>query len=251
MPKLHQLLAVEGPLKGQATKVRTELKATFSSKRHLFGSKLVTFTPLAEGASPKTEEQLEIQTDVPKELAWISNILAKALDASYNIAEANTAARADVVLDDDMQTVLLQGVPATALLELEKRCSEIKELAEAIPTLDPAKGFKPDPDKGAGIYRAREEVRDRTKKVKKILVKYPATKEHPAQTEVYDADEVIGTLRTQEWSGLLTPASKAAILERVETLQRAVKSARAKANEAEIALDKKIGEALLKYIFEG
>ena len=87
---------------------------------------------------------MSIQTTVQKELGWIKGHMAKALDASFQVAEANTKARADVVLEDDAGTVLLKDVPATALLELEKRAVEIQQLVASIPTLDPAKGFTPD-----------------------------------------------------------------------------------------------------------
>src|SRR5690348_10944471 len=106
--KLHELLAAEGNLETQATKVRADLANTFEKKRHLFEEARVVFTPNTEGASSQTESQSDIQTTVKKELNWISPILAKALDASYQIAEANTLARADVVLDDDSETVLLK-----------------------------------------------------------------------------------------------------------------------------------------------
>jgi hypothetical protein len=43
MAKLHELLAVNSNLAGQATKVLTELKATFEKKKHLFEEKKVVF----------------------------------------------------------------------------------------------------------------------------------------------------------------------------------------------------------------
>jgi hypothetical protein len=65
-------------------------------------------------------------------------------------------------------------------------------------------------------------------------VKYDAAKEHPAQTELYNADVEVGTIEEQEWSGLLTPAEKAAILARIEELTRAVRSARSRANDEQV-----------------
>ena len=116
--KLHELLAVETSLENQAAKVRTDLANTFDKKRHLFEEKRVVFTPFGENVQAVTETQSDIQTNVAKELEWVQDSLVKALDASYQVAEANTSARADVVLEDDAGTVLLTGVPATALLSL-------------------------------------------------------------------------------------------------------------------------------------
>lgn len=246
MAKLHELLAAESTVKAQADKVRADLSNTFDKKRHLFGEKIVTFVPNTEGAAPVTEEQSDLQSTVRTELRWISDLWAKAVDAAYQIAESNMAARADVVLDNG--TVLLKNMPATALLELEKRAGEIHALVTTIPTLDPAKGFKPDSDKGQGIFKAREVTKTRTKKTIRPIVKYEATKEHPAQVDLINEDLPIGTIREQEWSGLITPAEKADMLTRAEELRRALKTARSRANEATAATDK-VASKLFSYVF--
>lgn len=248
MAKVHELLAAEGTVKTQADKCRGDLLNTFDKKRHLFGEKVVTFQSNAEGVAAVTEEQSDIQSTVKTELRWIAGIWSKALDVAYQIAESNMGARAQVVLDDG--TVLLSNIPATALLELEKRAGEIHALITAIPTLDPAKGFKPDADRGEGIYRARDVIKTRTKKVPKVIVKYDATKEHPAQTEMVHVDEPTGVIREQEWSGLITPAEKADMLARAEELRRALKTARSRANESEAATGK-LGTLLFDYVFNG
>lgn len=250
MAKLHELLAVKTNLDGQADKAVGDQKDLFNKKRHHFGSQIKQFTPLAEGSKTTVEEQSEIQTTVAKELEWLSGIFAKHMDNTYQIDIANTQARADVVLEDDKDTVLLKNVPTTALLAMEGQITKIQELVTAIPTLDPSKGFMPDAQKGPGYFQARETVNNRTKKVKKVLIKYEATKEHPAQTEVYDADEVTGTLRTQEWSTLVTPAQKADMLDRCDILLRAVRRARSRANDFEIETSgNKVGKAVLSYVF--
>ncbi len=248
MTHLHELLAVDGNLKGQAEKVRTDMTSSFDKKRHLFTEKLVTFTPQEDGAVGVTEEQLDLQSTVRRELKWVADIWAQAIDVSASIAEANTRARADVILDDG--TVVFTGLPATALLELEKRLSEVQNLVQAVPTLDPAKGFSADAHREKGIYKARDDVKTRTKKVQRPIVLYDATPEHPAQTQLISEDVPVGTIRTQEWSGLLTPLEKSEMLERVEALRRAVKAARSRANEVEITQGK-LGEKLFQYVFDG
>jgi hypothetical protein len=170
MPKLHELLAIESNLETQASKVRADLANTFEKKRHLFEEKRLLFTPNTEGAQVVTEQQTDIQTTAQKELAWVQPHLAKALNASYQVAEANTQARADIILEDS-DTPLVKDVPATSLLELQKRLAEILHLAQAIPTLDPAKGFTADPQRGPGIYKAREIRKTRTTEQPKVIVK--------------------------------------------------------------------------------
>ena len=243
----HELLAIEGNRETQVAKVRSDLVNTFEKKRHLFEEKRTLFTPNEEGAPQITEHQSDIQSTIRKELEWIRPHFTKLWDAEYQIEQTNTKAKADVVLEDG--TILAAALPATFLLQLQKRLAELMHLAQAIPTLDPAKGFVEDRDRGEAIYKAREVRKKRTTKKPQVIVKYDATKEHPAQTELYNADVEIGTIEEQEWSGLLTPAEKAAILARIEELTRAVRSARSRANDEQVDKEQKVADRLLKYVF--
>jgi hypothetical protein len=246
MPKMHELLAIESQHKGQAEASRKDLKTTFEKKRHLFEEKRTTFQPNTD-APAVTEHQSDIQSTINDELRWIAGIWTPALDVAYDVAEANTGARSDVVLDNG--TILLHDVPATALLELEKRAGEIQELIASVPTLDPAKGFVLDADRKGGIYKAREVTKTRTKKTIVPVVLYAATKEHPAQVKESSEDLPIGLIREQEWSGLITPKTKGEMLERVEELRRAVKKARQRANDFELVGRNKVGEKIFGFVF--
>jgi len=250
MAKLHELLAVCSNLEAQATKTRLELQNTFEKKRHLFGSKRVTFTPSnAEDGQPVTEDQSDIQTTVKAEVNWLSGFLVKGIDSGHMIDVANTLATADVMLEDG--TVVLSTVPATSLLQLEKRLKEVHDFISAIPTLDPAKGFVQDPAREEAVFKAREVTKTRTKKTLKVLTLAPATDKHPAQCKEYTEDVPIGAVLEQEWSSLITPAVKADLLERCENLTRAVKQARARANDLDLDVKgHKIGKALLDFIFQ-
>lgn len=246
--KLHELLAVDSSLKVQADKTRTELKSSFTSKRHLFTEKKIVTIPVQEGVAASTEIQSEIQTTVTKELEWLGGHLAKAIDVSYQIGVANQIAKADVVLEDG--TILLKEVPATVLLDLEKRVKEMIELISAIPTLDPAKGFTLDVDRGKGYYRARDISKTRTQKVQKPLVLYPATEHHPAQTQLVSVDEPVAKLDEQEWSSCLTVADKGVLFDRAESILRSIKAARSRANEISVDVSTlTIGSVLTKAVF--
>jgi hypothetical protein len=247
---LHELLAVEGQLKGQAESTRKELSATFDKKPHLFQEKVVTFTPAAEeGGQEQREQQSTIQTTVKEELAWITNLWSKALDTSVNVQRTCQVARADVELDDG--TIIMRDMPVLALLELEKRAGEMQELVKTVPTLDPAKGFTPDKDRGNGIYASREVKKSRTKKDQRPIVLYPHSPEHPAQTQLITVDVSVGTITEREWSGMITPAEKADMIARAEELQRAIKKARMRANSTATQAPKQHGADLLTYVFKG
>lgn len=246
--RLYELLAVEKNLEGQAHKTRTELIKTFTDKRHLFAEKLVTFTANSENSTAQPEEQSSIQTTVREEIKWLTPILAKSLDASYQIDLANTLAKADIETEDG--TTLLHNVPATSLLRMEHRFQEIHDLIAAIPTLDPAKGFATDTQRGSGIYKARDVKKFRTKKEFKPVVMVPPTKEHPAQVEKLYEDVPVGELLTQEWSALITPDTKAKLLNQCDQLSRAIKRALARANGQEVDVrNHKVAEKLLEYVF--
>ena len=250
MSKLHELLAVENDQRSQAETCRADLKATFSKKDHHFTKKLVTFKSKKEGVEDKTESQLDLQTTVRKELSWIGEKLAKAMDLGHQIDIANTTAHADIVLDSGK--ILLKSVPCTSLLRLEHRVLELRDLVQAIPTLDPAKGFALDITQGEGIYRAHDKEGPRTEKQFEFVVMVPPTDKHPAQVKELVADRPVGTVVTQEWSSALTVADKGDMLDRVEDVLRAIKKARARANELDIdVVQNRIGDTLLKYVFGG
>lgn len=249
MSKLHELLAVQGSLAGQASKVRGDLASTFEKKPHLFKAHKKCFTPIEEGALSTVEEQLDIQSTVAQEIEWVSKSLAKAVDVAFQVDLANTTAKASI--ETETGEKLADDIPATTLLQLEKRIAEWKDLIAVIPTLDPAKGFQLDRDHGAGHYKARDVTKRRTIKTKKLYVKYAATDKHPAQTELVDEDVLTGMILEQEWSGLITPALKAELLDRVETLLRAVSKARSKANDQVVDSEKhKLGKDLLDFVFK-
>lgn len=248
MAKLHELLAVQDSLDKQALKTTTELKGTFQNKRHLFEEKLVTFEPLDETQKTVTESQSNIQSTVKKEIDWISEILAKSYDIEYQIDSANTQAKADVV--DEAGTTLLKSVPATTLLQLEKQLAFLREFILTIPTLDPAKGFSPDSNKGVGIFQAKDVHKRRTAKVTRPLTLAPATDKHPAQVQLVQEDVPTGTIHEQEWSSMITPATKSDVLMKCENLIRYVKQARSRANEVDVDVRSlKLGKTVLDYIF--
>jgi len=250
LAKLHELVAVNGSTKGQWDRTRGDLMNTFTKKVHLFDEIIQVFTPDDETQPAITETQCTLQTSVRKELGWLSDFARNCIDVQYQIAVGNLTARADLVLPSGL--TLLKDIPATALLELENRLEELHGFAFSIPTLDPVKGYVLDPDRSDNtlgqVYKARDVLKVRTKKVTKPLVLYNHTDKHPAQVQAVIEDERIGEIRQTMWSGLITPAEKANIISRVEELQRAVKQSLSRAKDIDIDVKAlRIGETVLKY----
>src|SRR5262249_32467812 len=154
-------------------------------------------------------------------------------------------ARADVVVEGRR---LLEGVPVTHLLFLEKQLVDLRTFVEALPTLDAAEEWEYKAEFDS--YASKPSRTNRTKKVPKNHIKYEATKEHPAQVEMYMEDVWVGTWTTVKFSGATPAAAKNAMLERVGKLLDAVKVAREEANNHDVH-GVKVGGTVLGYIFAG
>lgn len=250
MPKQHELLAVFDNIKKQLTVVLKAQIAAFTSKPQLFMEYRRELYWLEEGKPKDQLEFLEIQSTVIEELTHIRKSQAKRIDIGYQIDVVNTRAFADIVSEDGV--VLAEHVPATFLMQMAHVLKEHQEFLKTIKTLDPAKSFKLDPDRGRGIYKAREVRKPTTKKTDTPVVLYPATKEHPAKVELKSYDVVIGHTLEQEWSGLITPAKKAELLDRSDQLLRAVMQAKAVANSQDVPDIKelRVANKLLNFLYD-
>jgi hypothetical protein len=245
MSKLHEKLAVRLSILGKCQLFIKEVADSFSSKHHLYNNVVVEYTADKEGALPVTEVRGKNPETVQQKLDYVGGALAKAIDVCNQINATNCIARADVIVNGK---TILSDLTTSMLLELEKHVGAAKAMLQTAPTLDPMKGFTPDPSQGAGIYKAREIVKDRTAKEKVVLTLAQATDKHPAQVQVYDKDVKVGTTRQNEWSGMLTPAEKAAKLAKIEDFLDGVKEAISRANNIDV-VGEKIGEVVANHIF--
>jgi len=245
MGKLHEVLAVEEDRKGQAKKILLEADKTFKNKQGHFEENIQVFKPLAEGAEDITEAHTPMVTTVEDKLEYVADVVAKYLDVAYQKENANTEAFADVVLDDG--TVLLEKVPATALLGLERELKNIADVYSSIPTLEP--GFLWSSDETTGNYKTYSR-RDRTKKEIQFKTIAQATKEHPAQVAQISQDVVTGVIEHTKLSSKFTSSHKSELLDRLDELKRAVKKARMRANSVEVQTVK-VGKKLFNYINKG
>jgi hypothetical protein len=142
----------------------------------------------------------------------------------------------------------MEGVPATYLLWLEKELTDLHTVISKLPTLDAGEDWEW--SAGQDCYASKPTETRSSKKMPRVLVKAEATKEHPAQTEVYSEDVVVGFWETVKFSGSLPAESVRKMTDRVNKLKEAVRVARAEANSHEVT-DKKIANAALDYVFTG
>ena len=88
---------------------------------------------------------------------------------------------------------------------------------------------------GEGYVRSRgEDTQWRTEKVLQHKVLAEPTEHHPAQIETWYEDRRVARIDKIHLSSAWTPSQKSEALARVDTLLRAVKKARQKANTAEV-----------------
>jgi hypothetical protein len=251
MPKLHEILAVESGLQTAAKKINEETIKTFGKKDEHFVEMVRDVKHFAEeDAKLDTNEAKAMVTTVFDKLLYTVQPNVRALDAYMQKEATNQKAAADIIVGD---AKLATDVPATVLLGLETKLTELRTVYEAIPTLAPGPTWEPDADrrKTGGVYRSvHPDVTFRTKKTMKPIIMAPATDHHPAQVQAIQEDVPVARITTQYWSGMITSAQKSDLLGRVDRLLRAVKRARQRANATEVE-KRTIGRELFDFIHEG
>lgn len=244
--KLNQLLAIEKGVKKQVYDTITQLN-NLAQKPHFFDGFSKTYQKLDENDADLPSETKKVQLHYVAMEETIAASLVELFDITARKDWSNLHAVADVKLEDG--TILAPSVPATHLLFLEKQLADLNTLVGNIPTLDIAEDWSRDPN-ATGIHRTGETKTHRTKKVPEILVKYPATDKHPAQTEVFTTDKVVGYWHQTKFSGAMPEPRKKQLLRRIDQLIRAVKQAREEANSIAETETPKVGEALLAFVFK-
>lgn len=240
--KLNQVIALVGGRKTAIQKLLTTVHHGWKADRVTGMTR--TYTPKNEDGERFPSENKVLQLRVLDELARVRAELADFWDLVALQEYSNTAARSDIVVEG---TTLAVDVPVSALLFLEKQLTDLATLIGTLPTLPIDKAWKE--DAGNRCYVSEAEQTTKTRKEQKPLVLYPATPEHPAQTQLITVDETIGTWNTVYTSGAIPASGQFEALQRVEKLRNAVKIAREQANSIE-AGGNNVGAALLGYVFQ-
>jgi hypothetical protein len=251
MGKLHELLAVENDIKDVFTKIVDETTKTFNQKSSHFQETRKKYHPFkADDTDIPDEEFMPMVTTVADKLDYAKGPFIRMIDALLQKERANQTACADLVVenpDGTMQTII-EKTPVIFLVQMENVLTRIRGVYAEIPTFDPAKSWSKD-ETGVGIWKAEDVERIRTKKVPHIIVKYAATKEHPAQTDLVSVDAAVGKWTHSTKSGALSPKQKSQLLDRIDRLIAGVKIARAKANDLEVE-PARIGSQFFNFISE-
>lgn len=217
-----------------------------SQKEQLFDGQSRTFEPKTENDDQLPSESKQVRLTARDVLEELRRLLVERWDSEGLVSANNQHASANVVLPDG--STLLEDVPATYLLFLEKSLEDFYTFVLKVPTLDSAEQWEW--DASTSLYRAKPVKTAREKRVPKALVLYPATDKHPAQVTQYDDTTVAGYWTTTKLSGALPAEQKRDILLRIVEIRDAVKTARERANHHEVT-DWKPAAALLNYALNG
>jgi hypothetical protein len=241
--RLNQIIAIEKSTKSRSLQELTEAHHSLQKPALLSGIAR-TYRPKDEEGEQLPPEATKVQIKAEDVIRKTVTILNNLFDVTATKDWANCHAKADVVVEGN---VLLEQVPVSYLLFLEKQLVDLTTFVRKLPVLDAAESWVRDPSSDSWATEPVQTVR--TKKVPRNHVKAEATEKHPAQVEVYYEDVPVGYWKTIKFSGSLPAQRVNTLLDRVEKLQKAVKFAREEANQSEV-VNQKIGEKFLNYIFE-
>lgn len=243
MPTLSEVVAVTKDRKSVGERTLTEAYKTVQ-RGHEFEGSTKTYSSLDEDGPSFPAENNPVVSTVEDVVERLQDSFVRMLDVTRIQDEGNTLARADVVVNGN---VLLEQVPATHLLYLEKTAESLHTFVSNLPTLDPAIDWS-EPD--AGLRRSKTSVTsNKTSKVQEPVVLYDATEHHPAQTQLITRDVVVGNWTAVRFSGAISRQRKNLLVQRTRDFRDAVRVAREQANQTHV--DDKVteGNTVFDFIF--
>ena len=243
--KLNQIIAIANGEKSKKQSMLTKIYQLLQ-KSELFEGHSKRYTPFEEdttGGNKLPPEDKVLQLNVLDAISDTKVVLENMFNIVATQDKANCIAAADIKIED---TVIVSTVPVTHLLFLEKQLIDLKTFVGKFPILDKAEVWQF--DETSNSYRSVAKETIRSKRIQKNHVKAEATKEHPAQVEVYGEDIPAGKWTTIRFSGCISSKDKKDILDRISELDKAVKMAREEANGIGITKSD-VGSKILDYIF--
>ena len=245
MGKLHELLAVEGDIEKTAKSIMGETTNVFNKNQNLFIGRHRSLQMFDDDMPGQADEVVELTTTVPERLEYTGEHIASWLDVSLNKEATNQIANADLVVDGN---IIAAALPATFLLGLENKLKQLLNVYKSIPTLQAGVAWERDATIGNHVYKqANPNRKNKTQKTFNHKVLYEATDKHPAQIEKWEEQRVVGEYTEQIQSGMMSSSDKNKLLNNVEKLLRATKTARMQANSVE-ATKLEVGNEIVKFI---
>ncbi len=242
MSKLNQIIAVEKGTKSRVYGDLTTLNKAIQ-KPELFNGFTKNYQKKDEDGESLPSESKRVQLTYKDVLRNSEALLTEIMNLTARKDYSNCVAKASVQIDGK---VIIKDAPVSFLLFLEKQLNDLRVFVGNIPVLDSADNWTM--DNSSGLFKTDVVQTHRTKKVAKPIVLYPATENHPAQTQLVTEDVIAGYWVQVKQSGAMQFPEKQAMLTRVEELLQAVKQAREEANNFDEVPTPEIGKAVFNYI---
>jgi len=240
--KLNQIIAVEKGIKSRVYGEITDLHKA-AQKPDLFNGFVKNYEPKDDEDEGLPSERKRVQYEVKDVLRSVERLNTELFDVTARKDWTNCDARADVVVDG--RTIVAQA-PVSYLLFLEKQLTDMRTFVGELPVLDDGEAWNRDVN--SGLFKTDVVSQHRTKKVQKPIVLYPATEQHPAQTQLITEDVIAGFWRQVKHSGAMPKPEKEQLAERVEKLLQAVKQAREEANTRDETPAPSVGSAVFSFL---
>lgn len=243
-PKLASVVAIEKGVKQRANKNLGDAHKTLQ-KVDLFKGMFREYAPIDDEDTDKLPSETKpIIARVDELMAGVADEFAQLWNVTATKDMGNTAATADVVVDDQ---VLIAAAPVPYLLFMEKQLRDVVAIISDIPVLDANEEWSIDTN--TNLWKSKPLETMRTKKVPKSHVLYEATTEHPAQVQVFTEDINVGRWTRVASSSAIPPTIKKDLVDRAEKVLDAIKSAREEANAKEIP-QQKVAAPVLNWILQ-
>jgi hypothetical protein len=242
--KLNQIIATERDVKKSAYNDLSKTHHLVQKPGSVSGS-IGNYSPREDGGEQFPPEIQHVQHRVQDVLEDVKEKTVPYFDLVLTKDIGNTSASATLEIPDGSE---LKGVPVTTLLFLEKQLSDFHAFFSKLPTLPADHSWRWDDSQQMYVTEPVRSVK--TAKIQRPIVLYPATPEHPAQTQLITEDVIVGEWTRIKQSGAMREKDRKALVKRTELLLVAVKEAREAANNIEVNKHA-MGEVVMNYLLRG
>jgi hypothetical protein len=242
--KLNQIIAIEKGIKAKTYSELSELNKVVQ-KPDLFNGFSKTYQSKDEDGDKLPPEKKRVQFVVDDVLRSVERSMTDLITVTARKDWTNCVAKGDVVVDG---ASIFSQAPVSFLLFMEKQLTDLRTFVGNLPVLADDENWTK--DENSGLFKTEVTQTHRTKKVAKPIVLYPATPEHPAQTQMTAEDVIEGFWSQVKQSGAMQKPKKQKLAEKIDKLLRATKEAREAANVQDEVGVASIGTAVFTYLLE-
>jgi hypothetical protein len=199
-----------------------------------------------EALENKDRTDIKVAATVPDSLNYMATVVGRFYDVVFQKEATNQDAKADVVIDGK---ILISQAPATFLLGMETKLKDLRKVLEEIPTRTPAVEWVEDINAGKYLYKSKDSSKDVKTAKSQDHKMLPQPNTNIAVTyAVIENVKNIGSYDKSVFSGLISSADKAILIERLDDLLKAIKQARQRANAVE-AKTGTVSKEVMGYLF--